>query len=793
MTRTRIDRSVATSTSEWTPSATHSLALVATGIGLALTLMVGVVHATEPGTDRLWYRQPAQVWTEALPVGNGRLGAMVHGAPGEEHLQLNEETLWSGGPNDYAHPGAAEVLPELRRLLWEGKQKEAEALAMERFMSVPLRQLMYQPLGDVRIELPGHEAASDYTRDLNLHNAIASVSYRVGEVAYVRETFSSAPDHVIVEHIHGDRPGAVSGTIRIGTVHPNFVVRMIGTELHLSGRVGGDGLTFAARLKVLAEGGKTRIVGDGIEVSGADAVTVLITAASAYQRFDDIDGAPELKCAETLAAAAAKSYAALRADHVADYASFYNRVRLDLGTTPIAAEPTDVRLEVTEKSGDPALATLLFNYGRYLLISSSRPGTHAANLQGIWNDLTTPPWGSKYTTNINLEMNYWPAEVANLSEMAEPLFDLIDDVTISGAKTAQVHYNAPGWVLHHNTDGWRGTAPINNANHGIWPTGGAWLCWHLWEHWRFTGDRTFLAERAYPVMRGAAEFFVATLVEDPNTGRLISGPSNSPEHGGLVMGPTMDHQLIRALFGFTAEAAAELGIDADFAAQLTTMAARIAPNQIGQHGQLQEWLEDKDDPENNHRHVSHLWGVFPGEDITWQQPDLMRAARQSLEYRGDGGTGWSLGWKISLWARFLDGDHARKILLNQLNVVHDDPVTRKSKGGGGVYPNLFDAHPPFQIDGNFAATAGICEMLVQSHTDEIVLLPALPLAWGTGSVSGLRARGGFEIDLAWQDGALTSVTVRSLLGKTTKLRSGNLTTDITLAAGESRTFNHLLN
>ena len=503
---TRAEQAEAPASGRPTGSLPGRLRACARSVVVLLVCAVGSVAFAESGTDRLWYRQPAKVWTEALPVGNGRLGAMVHGSPGEEHLQLNEETLWSGGPNDYSHPGAAEVLPELRRLLWEGKQKEAEALAMERFMSVPLRQLMYQPLGDVRIALPGHEAATDYTRDLDLHSAIAAVSYRVGEVAYVRETFSSAPDHVIVERIHGDRPGAVSGTIRLSTVHPNYVVRLVGDELHLSGRVGGDGLTFAARVKVLAEGGKTRIVGDGIEITGADSVTVLITAASAYQRFDDIDGAPELKCAEVLAAAAPKSHAALRADHVADYASFYNRVRLDLGTTPIAAEPTDVRLEVADKTGDPALATLLFNYGRYLLISSSRPGTHAANLQGIWNDLTTPPWGSKYTTNINLEMNYWPAEVANLSEMAEPLFDLIDDVTISGAKTAQVHYNAPGWVLHHNTDGWRGTAPINNANHGIWPTGGAWLCWHLWEHWRFTGDRAFLAERAYPVMRGAAEF-----------------------------------------------------------------------------------------------------------------------------------------------------------------------------------------------------------------------------------------------------------------------------------------------
>ncbi len=740
------------------------------------------------GSSRLWYRQPAQTWTEALPVGNGRLGAMVHGGLAEEHLQLNEDTLWNGQPRGYHQEGAVDVLPELRRLLWEGKQKEAEELATQRFMSVPLRQMMYQPLGDLRIALPGHEAGTDYRRELDLTTAVARVTYRVGETTYTRETFSSAPDNVLVQHIAADRPGSVRALVRLSSPHAGFVVRRVGDELHLSGRVTDGVLPFAARLQVRAPGGTLSWVDGGLEVKAAHSLTVVLSAATAYKRFDDITGAPEELAGKALAAVAGKDVAALREAHLADYRALYDRVALDLGTTPVAAEPTDARISRKDKTDDPALATLLFNYGRYLLIASSRPGSQPANLQGIWNDLLNPPWGSKYTTNINFEMNYWPAEVANLAELAEPMFSLIDDIMITGADTARAHYGAPGWVLHHNTDLWRGTAPINASNHGIWPTGGAWLCLHLWERYRYSGDREFLERRAYPAMKGAAAFFMATLVEDPKTGRLISGPSNSPEHGGLVMGPTMDHQIIRGLFTWTAEASRILGKDPGLAERLEALAARLAPNTIGRLGQLQEWLEDKDDPNNRHRHVSHLWGVFPGEDITWKQPEMMRAARTSLELRGDGGTGWALGWKISLWARFLDGDRAHQLIQNLLNPVREDPVTRRSAGGGGVYPNLFDAHPPFQIDGNFAATAGICEMLLQSHENEIVLLPALPKVWRTGSVRGLRARGGFELDLAWRDGALTSVTVRSLRSTRTTLRVGDKTAPVALGTGIAGTW-----
>ncbi|HKJ89922.1 MAG TPA: glycoside hydrolase family 88 protein, partial [Oceanipulchritudo sp.] len=500
-----------------------------------------------------------------------------------------------------------------------------------------------------------------------------------------------------------------------------------------------------------------------------------------------------------LEAAEKESFEAIHKNHLADYQPLFRRVTLDLGKSAFDTLPTDRRLARPDKSDDPGLSELLFHYGRYLLISSSRPGSQPANLQGIWNGQLEPSWGSKYTLNINAEMNYWPAEVTNMAEMHEPFLGLVADMSETGSRVAKVHYDAPGWVTHHNTDLWRGAAPINHANHGIWPGGSAWLCQHLWEKYRFSRDREFLKNEAYPVLREAARFYMHYLVEDPETGWLISGPSNSPEHGGLVMGPAMDHQLIRSLFGWVIETEDLLEVTDGLADELRLMRERIAPNQIGQHGQLQEWLQDIDDPENEHRHVSHLWGVFPGEDITWAEPELMKAARQSLIYRGDGGTGWALGWKLGLWARFLDEDRAHGILMRILNLVRDNPDgSERHQGGGGVYPNLFGAHPPFQIDGNFGATAGIAEMLLQSH--EVVsafddqqgsakpvihLLPALPEAFQDGSVSGLRARGGFEIDMSWESGELTTLTVRSERGGEGRLRHGLRVEDISLKAGGS--------
>jgi alpha-L-fucosidase 2 len=781
---------------------------------LAPVLAALSLPAVETRPLELWYESPAAVWTEALPVGNGRLGAMVHGRTGQELLQFNEDTLWTGNVHDYAREGAAAHLPEIRRLLREGRQAEAEALAGEHFMSVPLRQNMYVAFGALLIDYKAREEAADYRRSLDLRTGIAAVRFTRGGATFTSETFASHPDQVLVHRLEADEDGALSFDLRLVTDHAEHRVEAVGSRgLLLTGRADPstrlvqmgypvpEGMTFAARVEARVHGGSARVVEDRVEIRDARSVTLLLAADTSHRAYNDLSGDERADVSGALAAVVAKSYADLRRDHVADHAALFGRVEIDLGRSPYDAWATDRRLERADKSDDPGLASLFFQYGRYLLIASSRPGTQPANLQGIWNDLLSPPWGSKYTLNINAEMNYWPTEVANLSELHEPFFGMIGDLAESGRRVARQHYDAPGWVVHHNTDLWRGAAPINHPNHGIWPTGGAWLCLHLWERFRYTGDLVFLRERAYPLMKGAAEFFEHQLVEDPSTGWLISGPSNSPEHGGLVMGPTMDHQIIRGLFDWVIESARILEVDTEWAAGLEALRARIAPNQIGRHGQLQEWLEDKDDPDNRHRHVSHLWGVFPGQDITTADPEMLRAARQSLLFRGDGGTGWALGWKIALWARFLDGDHAHRILMNQFNLVRDGPDGELHRGGGGVYPNLFDAHPPFQIDGNFAATAAIAEMLVQSHLQpwesghkaepnkfELRLLPALPAAFATGSVSGLRVRGGGEVDLTWKDGELTGLVVRAEGPFAARLRYGTRVHDVLLRNGGEERF-----
>jgi alpha-L-fucosidase 2 len=720
-------------------------------------------------TLKLWYDRPATTWNEALPVGNGRLGAMVFGGVQKERIQFNEETLWTGGPHSYAHEGAVNHLEELRTLLREGKQEKAHELAMAEFMSVPLRQKEYQPFGDIYLEFPGHQEYSEYSRELDISNAICRTSYKLGEVHYTREIFSSHPSQVIVIQLNADKAGSLDFNVSMDSPHVNSTVSYVNGRLHLDVAVTDGVLLGTAGIHVETDGKLSEEEGK-IGVRDASTATLRLSAATSFISYEDVSGDPRSKMQNYLEASLGSTYADLKKAHIADYRELFDRFSLDLGSNGRDTIPTDRRLlKFMDDPEDPSLISLYTQYGRYLMISASRPGTQPSNLQGIWNQDVKPAWGSKYTVNINAEMNYWPAEISNLGDCHEPLFRMVEDCAETGRRTAAEHYGAEGWVLHHNTDLWRGTAPINHSNHGIWVGGSGWLSCHFWEHYLFTRDLGFLRERAYPVMKEAAVFYSQFLVEDPATGWLISTPSNSPEIGGLVAGPTMDHQIIRSLFKACIEAARLLDTDADFAAELQYQVEQIAPNRVGQYGQLQEWLEDVDDPENKHRHVSHLWGMHPGNDINWESsPDLMEAARQSLIFRGDEGTGWSLAWKINFWARLRDGNHAYDLIKLQFRPVTAD--NKSYRGGGGSYPNLFDAHPPFQIDGNFGAPAGIIEMLMQSHLSAIDILPALPSALPHGEINGVCARGGFELSFSWEDGQLLQVEVLSRAGEPCSLR-----------------------
>jgi len=767
------------------------------------------------GALRLWYRQPALQWIDALPVGNGRLGAMVYGGIEEDLLALNEDTLWSGEPYDTNNYEAIHYLAEIRRLvLKEQNYREADALAQR--MQGPYGQA-YQPLGNLRLKFQHTGQITGYRRELDLQTAIMTVKYRAGDTTFTREIFTSAPDDALVLRLTSTDPGAISLTVALDSPHQHLRQIACGSDcVSLSARCpahvdpnyhgnaliydeseDGKGIRFATRLQAIASGGRVFTHEDGsLSVEGADAVTLLLTAVTSYNGFDRSPGTDSAQlmaqCEQMLTATACKAYADLRDAHIADYQHLFNRVEFQLVGKDHHEVPTDERLKALQGGGeDVQLALLYFHYGRYLLISSSRPGTQPTNLQGIWNEAVRPPWSSNWTVNINTQMNYWLAEVCNLAECHEPLFDLIDGLSVNGEKTASVYYGCRGWVTHHNVDVWRITSPMGRGGGAPqwanWTMAGGWLCQHLWEHYAFTGDQDFLSQRAYPVMKKAATFFLDFLVEDEQ-GWLLTCPSTSPENvfltengerAAISAGSTMDMEIIWDLFTHCIEASQILGTDDDFAARLKKAIERLLPPQTGKYGQLQEWKEDFDEVEPGHRHVSHLFGLYPGHQITLEgTPTIAQAARRSLERRleqGGGHTGWSRAWVIALWARLREGNLAYESIVKLLDV--------------STAWNLFDLHPPhiFQIDGNLGATAAMAEMLLQSHAGEVVFLPALPDAWRSGYIKGLRARGGLEVDITWNEGQVISVTLRATIDGTHRLRApyGQAIADIRDQAGQS--------